>query len=164
MPYLREVRKVQHAGRPRVRRLAPECPKRESLRGEESVPASPRLSGNKAALWPEHDPGLTRRAPQGGHGAAARAARPSRKDAHRGRQEAEAQKRGASARLGAGRGRVTVRRGTAAPVVQCPSLDPLPLGTLCSGIFIHCPLAWQWGWGVCWARQPDTGSWSGWSH
>lgn len=71
MPYLGDVRKVQHAGRPRVRRLAPECPKRASLRGEESIPASPRLSGNEAALWPEHDPGLTRRAPQGGHGAAA---------------------------------------------------------------------------------------------
>lgn len=55
-----------------------------------------------------------------------------------------------------------VRRGTAAPVmvmpvVRCLSLGPLPLGTLCSGIFIHCPLVWQWGRGVCWARQPATG-------
>lgn len=144
-------------GPTRCPRSSPETGTRVSEKGVSvqgrKRPRRPRLSGNEAALWPDHDPGLTRRAPQGvARGCSTRAARPSHRHASgtpRGRGPEKRSFGTSGDRKGQGR---RVRRGTAAPVmvmpvVQCPSLGPLPLGTRCCGIFIHCPLVWQWGWG-----------------
>lgn len=54
---------VQHTLSPRE--LEPECPEKEALWWEESVPTSPPLSGCESTLWPVQDPGLMRDGSQG---------------------------------------------------------------------------------------------------
>lgn len=55
--------------------------------GKKASPPAPDCLGNEAALWPEHDPGLMRRAPQGAERCHSTRAAASHKDTRRGHQE-----------------------------------------------------------------------------